>query len=283
MLCALSRHLAFLALSILSALSPSSAHSHHNNVHIQRSFRTCRHLPRTQVLEVRSPVDLGFSGPLSFSHLDYRRCLEDTSMPFDIGIVGFPFDTKTGARFGASAIRSSSQRQISAWSSSTYAQGPNVLECGDVPPRPYNNSKALDQMAVAYDMLLFRPVSVYSGADDEEHTWPPMGMTAQESINYGSFFAVAAEEGFLTNMSMHAGISMHVWNLIPQGFDDTQHNSTVGFSVITTDDIDDYGVKKVVEKMRQGLSRYLSLDIDVIAGMSEIGGWTTQEVKTDST
>ncbi|THU82457.1 hypothetical protein K435DRAFT_808279 [Dendrothele bispora CBS 962.96] len=202
------------------------------------------------VLEVRSPTDLGFSGPLSFSRPECRRCLEDASMPFDIGIVGFPFDT----------------RFLS----------------------PYDNSKALDQMEAAYDMLLSRTVPVYSGADGEEryreHTkqfaldrkktrgssrpvgiiqFPPhfpiseqnlrshfdarlpMVTTAQESSDHGSFFAVAAEEGLLTNTGVHAGIRCKM-----MGFDDIRHDSTVKFQVIATDDIDDYGEKKVVEKMR---------------------------------
>ncbi|THU82463.1 hypothetical protein K435DRAFT_448836 [Dendrothele bispora CBS 962.96] len=50
-----------------------------------------------------------------------------------------------------------------------------------------------------------RPNSVIH-FDTHPDTWPPMGTTAQESINHGSFFTVAAEEGFLTDMSVHAGI-----------------------------------------------------------------------------
>ncbi|KAL4247378.1 hypothetical protein AB1N83_014419, partial [Pleurotus pulmonarius] len=34
--------------------------------------------------------DLGFTGPLSFSHLPYARCLQDASNKFDIAILGFP-------------------------------------------------------------------------------------------------------------------------------------------------------------------------------------------------
>lgn len=36
-------------------------------------------------------IDIGFSGPLSFSHLPYTRCLENTTVQFDIGILGMPF------------------------------------------------------------------------------------------------------------------------------------------------------------------------------------------------
>lgn len=47
--------------------------------------------------------DLGYSGPLSFSHFNYKKCLEDASVPFDIGIIGFPFDTTTSFRPGKSS------------------------------------------------------------------------------------------------------------------------------------------------------------------------------------
>ncbi|KAF5371805.1 hypothetical protein D9758_003456 [Tetrapyrgos nigripes] len=288
--------------------------------------------------------DLGFSGPLSFSHLEYKRCLEDASLPFDIGLIGFPFDTTTsyrpGARFGPFAIRSGSRRQMGggskgwtlAWGSSPFNQGSSVLDCGDVPLSAYDNAKALDQMEAAYDTLLSRPVlggidEMYKertkqfALDGKEHpriitlggdhtvvlpilrslnkvygpvsivhfdahldTWPPRGTTKQESITHGSFFAVAAEEGLMTNTSIHAGIRCKM-----MGLEDIEHDDTVGFQVIATDDIDDYGIKKVIEKIRQRIGDkpvYLSLDIDVVdpglapaTGTPEVGGWTTREVK----
>ncbi|THV02000.1 Arginase/deacetylase [Dendrothele bispora CBS 962.96] len=262
--------------------------------------------------------DLGFSGPLSFSHPKYRGCLEDASMPFDVGIVRFLFELLIWYEIGVLvsgpfAVRSSSQRQISGSGLEPYVQGSNVLDCRDVPLSPYDNSKALGQMEAAYDMLLSQPVPVYSGPDGEEHyrehtkqfaldgkehpgivtlggdytikvppifrsldkiygpisvihfdthldTWPPMGTTVRGSINHGSFFTVAAEEGFLTDMSV-------------MGFDDIRQDSTVGFQVITTDDIDDYGLKKGINPV------YLSLDVGVVAGTREIGGWTTRKVE----
>ncbi|KAJ4490771.1 arginase family-domain-containing protein [Lentinula aciculospora] len=288
--------------------------------------------------------DLGYSGPLSFSHFDYKRCLEDASVPFDIGIIGFPFDTTTsyrpGARFGPSAIRSGSRRQslgkgrgyTLAWGSSPSDYGSSLLDCGDVPISAYDNAKAIDQMEAAYSTLLSRPVfggtsEVYKektrtfSRDGKEHprivtlggdhtivlpilralnkvygpvsvihfdahldTWPPRGTTVQEGITHGSFFAVAAEEGLLTNTSIHAGIRCKMF-----GIEDMEHDDTVGFQVISTEDIDDYGIKRVIEKIRQRIGNqpvYLSLDIDVVdpgqapaTGTPEVGGWTTREVK----
>ena len=38
-------------------------------------------------------IDQPFSGPLSFSHLPYHRCIEEEDVSFDISILGMPFDT----------------------------------------------------------------------------------------------------------------------------------------------------------------------------------------------
>ncbi|KZT43731.1 Arginase/deacetylase, partial [Sistotremastrum suecicum HHB10207 ss-3] len=114
-------------------------------------------------------IDLPFSGPLSFSHLPQTRCLENSSTPFDIGILGMPFDTTTsyrpGARFGPFAIRSGSRRQrpargyTMAWGTNPYLGGQEILDCGDVPVNPYDNAMSIDQMEVAYSTLISRPLA----------------------------------------------------------------------------------------------------------------------------
>ena len=87
-------------------------------------------------------IDQTFSGPLSFSHLPYTRCLEDASAKFDIAVLGMPFDTavsyRPGARFGPFAIRSGSRRQrfgrawTLGWRMNPYEAGIEVIDCGDV-------------------------------------------------------------------------------------------------------------------------------------------------------
>jgi agmatinase len=47
-----------------------------------------------------SQYDLLFSGPLSFSHLPYAKCLEQEESIFDIAILGIPFDTSVSYRPG---------------------------------------------------------------------------------------------------------------------------------------------------------------------------------------
>ena len=87
-------------------------------------------------------IDQTFSGPLSFSHLPYSRCLEDEDASFDIALLGMPFDTavtyRPGARFGPYAIRSGSRRQREsrgytlAWQNNPYELGSRIMDCGDV-------------------------------------------------------------------------------------------------------------------------------------------------------
>ncbi|KAF7309767.1 hypothetical protein MIND_00348600 [Mycena indigotica] len=284
-------------------------------------------------------VDLGYTGPLSFSHLPYSRCLDDGLARFDIGLLGFPFDTTTsyrpGARFGPFAIRSGSRRQglarsTLAWGTSPEEEGAAILDCGDVPLSAYDNVKALDQMEAAYSTLLARPVQGGTSAaykpstaafalDGKEHprlvtlggdhtivlpilralhevygpisvihfdahldTWPPFSV--DEPVTHGTFFTVAAAEGLMTNTSIHAGIRCKM-----NGFSDIEHDESVGFQVISTEDIDDYGIAAVINTIRKRIGKspvYLSLDIDVLdpgyapaTGTIEPGGWTVREVK----
>lgn len=45
-------------------------------------------------------IDQTFSGPLSFSHLPYVRCLQEEGTDFEIALLGLPFDTGVSYRPG---------------------------------------------------------------------------------------------------------------------------------------------------------------------------------------
>lgn len=85
--------------------------------------------------------DSPFSGLLTFAHLPHEDCLT-THTTFDIGIVGFPFDTsvtyRPGARFGPQGIRVGSRRlrRLNGWDPSwninPYDGTVTVVDCGDV-------------------------------------------------------------------------------------------------------------------------------------------------------
>ncbi|KAI0309502.1 Arginase/deacetylase [Amylostereum chailletii] len=111
--------------------------------------------------------DLEYGGPLSFGHLDYSRCLQDSAAQFDVAILGMPFDNtvsyRPGARFGPTGIRIGSRRLSSLWGYSlAWDMNPfnlgTVIDCGDIPINGYDNAIALDQMEVAYDTLLAKAV-----------------------------------------------------------------------------------------------------------------------------
>lgn len=99
--------------------------------------------PQSWLAKYGKQADLGYTGPLAFSHLEYARCLEDQSVDYDVAILGMPFDTATsfrpGARFGPHGIRLGSRRQHGqrayslAWGMDPYA-GIKVMDCGDVRP-----------------------------------------------------------------------------------------------------------------------------------------------------
>lgn len=92
-------------LPILGFLHPALAHGHHGAPAALKASDTGAVIDISQepwTSKYGPQSDMGYSGPLSFSHFPYARCLEDASQPFDIGIIGFPFDTTTSYRPGES-------------------------------------------------------------------------------------------------------------------------------------------------------------------------------------
>ncbi|KAI5924550.1 arginase family-domain-containing protein [Camillea tinctor] len=107
--------------------------------------------------------DWSYSGISTFAHLEHVKCLTEPDVPFDIGIVGAPFDTavsyRTGARFGPRAIRAASSRQSRSrgWNPragiNPYKSGLTIVDCGDIPLLPVDNAVALEQMTQAMTEL----------------------------------------------------------------------------------------------------------------------------------
>ncbi|KZV64227.1 Arginase/deacetylase [Peniophora sp. CONT] len=166
--------------SVLAALALSASSVAAHNAHDQTVLADNLAAPRIPG-DVPAPAsaddwskkygpqhDLGYTGPLSFSHLEYARCLQEPDTTFDIAVLGMPFDTtvtyRPGARFGPTGIRIGSRRQNGqrayslAWGMDPYQSGAKIIDCGDIPLNAYDNTIALDQMEVAYKSLLARPV-----------------------------------------------------------------------------------------------------------------------------
>ncbi|KAK4051828.1 hypothetical protein OIV83_002533 [Microbotryomycetes sp. JL201] len=112
-----------------------------------------------------------YTGFNSFAHLEHTHdgCLANDSMSYDFAVFGAPIDQLTtfrpGARFGPWGIRSGSRRQRPGrgyhptLELNPFVVGGKTIDCGDVPMSPYNPTLALDQLQVAYESLLSRPVA----------------------------------------------------------------------------------------------------------------------------
>jgi agmatinase len=160
-------YLGLRTLAVAAVSLGSWAHQQHAlDDHDQTFFQESQEGSKTWLEKYGPQFDQPFSGPLSFSHLPYFRCLENVEASFDIAILGMPFDTavsyRPGARFGPFAIRSGSRRQRDirgytlSWGNNPYTLGQKIIDCGDVPVSPFDNAQAVDQMEVAYSTLLAR-------------------------------------------------------------------------------------------------------------------------------
>ncbi|KAF1943021.1 Arginase/deacetylase [Clathrospora elynae] len=120
-----------------------------------------------------------FVGLTTYANLPYVHCLAPEGQhvePFDIAILGAPFDTgvtaRPGARFGPGGIRRGSRRIEAATGWSVYT-GDNVLldwarvvDCGDAPLTFLDNTVALKQLDRAHQIVSSR------NTNSTEHTNP---------------------------------------------------------------------------------------------------------------
>ncbi|KAJ7301320.1 arginase deacetylase [Mycena albidolilacea] len=242
---------------------------------------------------------LAYTAPLSFMHLPYAKCLEDASHAFDIAIlVPFRYDPVVSPQRAVKpqsiCLGSPNRGYTLAWDISPFGFGARIMDCGDVPLTLMENAKAIDQMEVAYSALLARPHRGHGLKEHPRlvtlgvivlpilrslHTIPAIHFDAhfdtagvedqvdQGRISHGSYFTIAAEENPLSNTSIHSGICQKMG-----GRAVVEHDESVGFQVISSEDIDDYGIQTVIQKIRDRVGMGPVLDIDA-------GAWTTREVK----
>ncbi|PWN18030.1 agmatinase, mitochondrial precursor, partial [Microstroma glucosiphilum] len=111
--------------------------------------------------------DFYFTGISTFAHMEHVKCLTQPSAEFDIALIGIPIDTavsfKPGARFGPRAIRFGSARQTSfrtfnpILGINPFQSNATIVDCGDMPITPFDNSVAFSQIEDAYSALLQHP------------------------------------------------------------------------------------------------------------------------------
>ncbi|USP81198.1 Putative agmatinase 1 [Curvularia clavata] len=127
--------------------------------------------------------------------------------------------------------------------------------------------------------------------DSHLDTWRPKvfggSPSEQASINHGTYFFHAAQEGLLANDSnIHAGIRTTL-----SGPSDYDNDGYCGFQIVEAREIDKVGIDGIVKKIKDRVGTekpvYLSIDIDTLdpafapaTGTPETGGWTTRELRT---
>ncbi|KAB8072758.1 arginase family-domain-containing protein [Aspergillus leporis] len=114
-------------------------------------------------------TDSQFSGLTTFAHLPYVNCFVDDGTdltPYDIAILGAPFDTgvtaRPGARYGPGGIRLGSRR-LEGWSIYTgmnvFESWARIVDCGDAPLTWLDNTVALKQLDLAHKVISSRPAN----------------------------------------------------------------------------------------------------------------------------
>ena len=129
-------------------------------------------------------------------------------------------------------------------------------------------------------------------------TWKPKvfggAPSHQASINHGTYFYHAHNEGLLSNdTNIHAGIRTTL-----SGLSDYDNDGYCGFQIIEAREIDyptndtfTGGMEGIIKRIRARVGTtspvYLSIDIDTLdpafapaTGTPETGGWSTRELRT---
>lgn len=201
-----------------------------------------------------------------------------------------PFDNALALRQMSEGFSELSTRKSSpknAASEATYLQTSKLLTLGG------DHSIALPTLR-ALKAKYNKPIAVVH-FDAHLDTWHPSKYPSywldlddpntQSFFTHGNMFWMAATEGLIANgSSIHAGLRTR---LSDEG--DNLNDDEQGFTRIATDDIDDIGVKGIVDLIMSRVPAdypvYLSIDIDVIdpglapgTGTPEPGGWTTREL-----
>ena len=249
-----------------------------------------------------------FAGLTTFARLPRSVDVPD----FDVAVIGAPFDSgvsyRPGARFGPAAIRQGS-RLLKPYNPALDVlpfAACQVVDAGDLGLNPFDIGEAMRQVeeglreltgdgrlavtiggdhTVALPALrvahaLHGPVALVH-FDAHLDTWDTY---FGEPYTHGTPFRRAAEEGLLLrDASAHVGIRGPLYD--PR---DLVDDARFGFTIVHCAEIDDLGVRGVVERVRERVRDapvYLSIDIDVLdpayapgTGTPESGGMTSREL-----
>jgi agmatinase len=260
----------------------------------------------------RGPVDgtevPRFAGPATFARLPRI----DEVSEVDVAVLGVPFDAgvsyRPGARFGPTHVRESSRllRPYNPAADVSPFATQQVVDAGDLVANPFDITEAIGQIeAGARDLLersrrlvtiggdhtialpLLRAVHAQHGPvavvhfDAHLDTWDTY---FGAPYTHGTPFRRASEEGLLDRSGcLHVGTRGPLYST-----QDLADDGDLGFAVVGSVEMDDLGVRGVVERIRERVEErpvYLSVDIDVLdpafapgTGTPEAGGLTSREL-----
>lgn len=232
----------------------------------------------------------------------------------DIVVVGVPFDGgvsyRPGARFGPAHVREASRllRPYNPAQDIEPFSTQQVADAGDISANPFNITEAVQQIQAAADSLtasgsrlvaiggdhtialpLLRNVAAQHGPvavihfDAHLDTWDTY---FGAPITHGTPFRRASEEGLIDlTASLHIGTRGPLYSR-----QDLRDDERLGFAIISSQEIEDEGVARAIERMHKRIGDkpvYISIDIDVLdpahapgTGTPEAGGLTSRELLT---
>jgi agmatinase len=230
-----------------------------------------------------------------------------------VAILGVPFDAGTsyrpGARFAPEAIRQASRMLRTVYDPVLEIEPfrmQQVVDAGDVSANPYSIPEALAAIERDTSALIAAGTKVIAIGGDHTITLGslralhrhggPVALVHFDAhldtwdtyfgarITHGSFLRRAAEEGlFLDETSMHVGIRGPLYDR-----SDLTADAGLGFRTVHCREIDEIGIKGVIERIRNRVGDrpfYLSIDIDVLdpanapgTGTPELGGLSSREL-----
>jgi agmatinase len=270
-------------------------------------------LPRSRSEEGPvGPVDATvvprFAGPPTFARLPRIDEVADV----DVAVVGVPFDSgvsyRPGARFGPSHIRESSRllRPYNPAADVEPFARQQVVDAGDIVANPFAINEAISQVEAGARTLLERSSGLVTLGGDHTIALPLLRAIASRHgpvavvhfdahldtwdtyfgapYTHGTPFRRASEEGLLdTSACVHVGTRGPLYSTT-----DLDEDRRLGFEVVGSVEMDDLGVRGVVERIRERVEDrpvYVSVDIDVLdpayapgTGTPEAGGLTSREL-----
>jgi agmatinase len=258
--------------------------------------------------QVDATVVPRFAGPPTFARLPRLDEVSDV----DVAVLGVPFDAgvsyRPGARFGPAHVRESSRllRPYNPAQDVEPFAAQQVVDAGDLAVNPFSIEEAIGQVHDGARALLERARRLFTIGGDHTIALPllralhavhgPIAVVHFDAhldtwdtyfgadYTHGTPFRRASEEGLLDRSGcLHVGIRGPLYAAT-----DLLEDAELGFQVVHSRELDDLGIRGVVERIRARVEDrpvYVSVDIDVLdpafapgTGTPEAGGLTSREL-----